>query len=122
MSAPTPVRPPTDRNSGDVSFDVVVFGGRCAGAATALLLARAGLRVLVADRSAEGSDTLSGHMIKPDGVGRLGAWGSCPTSSPVAVSRSPAPSSCSTAVSNLVRNRCPARCPRWRRGAPCWTG
>ena len=78
MSAPTPVRPPTDRDSGEVSFDVVVVGGRCAGAATALLLARAGLRVLVADRSAEGSDTLSGHMIKPDGVGRLGVWGVLP--------------------------------------------
>lgn len=56
-------------------FDVVIVGGRCAGAATALLLARGGLRVLVAERSKPGSDTLSGHLIKPDGVARLAAWG-----------------------------------------------
>jgi flavin-dependent dehydrogenase len=56
-------------------FDVVVVGARCAGAATAMLLARAGLRVLVVDRADEGSDTISGHMIKPDGVARLAAWG-----------------------------------------------
>ena len=57
------------------SFDVVVVGARCAGAATAMLLAGAGLRVLVVDRAREGSDTISGHMIKPDGVARLAAWG-----------------------------------------------
>ena len=57
------------------SFDVVVVGARCAGAATAMLLAGAGLRVLVVDRADEGSDTISGHMIKPDGVARLATWG-----------------------------------------------
>lgn len=57
------------------SFDVVVVGARCAGAATGMLLADAGLRVLVVDRADEGSDTISGHMIKPDGVGRLAGWG-----------------------------------------------
>jgi flavin-dependent dehydrogenase len=60
------------------NFDVVVVGGRCAGAATAMLLASSGLRVLVVDRAAEGSDTISGHMIKPDGVARLAAWGILP--------------------------------------------
>jgi 2-polyprenyl-6-methoxyphenol hydroxylase-like FAD-dependent oxidoreductase len=60
------------------NFDVVVVGGRCAGAATAMLLAGSGLRVLVVDRAAEGSDTISGHMIKPDGVARLAAWGILP--------------------------------------------
>jgi 2-polyprenyl-6-methoxyphenol hydroxylase-like FAD-dependent oxidoreductase len=60
------------------NFDVVVVGGRCAGAATAMLLAGSGLRVLVVDRAAEGSDTISGHMIKPDGVARLAAWGVLP--------------------------------------------
>ena len=57
------------------NFDVVVVGSRCAGAATAMLLASSGLRVLVVDRADEGSDTISGHMIKPDGVARLAAWG-----------------------------------------------
>jgi flavin-dependent dehydrogenase len=60
------------------TFDVAVVGGRCAGAAAAMLLAGSGLRVLVADRAAEGSDTISGHMIKPDGAARLAAWGILP--------------------------------------------
>lgn len=60
------------------NFDVVVVGGRCAGAATAMLLAGSGLRVLVVDRAGEGSDTISGHMIKPDGAARLAAWGILP--------------------------------------------
>ena len=38
-------------------FDVVVVGARVAGASTAMLLARAGARVLVLDRSAYGSDS-----------------------------------------------------------------
>jgi 2-polyprenyl-6-methoxyphenol hydroxylase-like FAD-dependent oxidoreductase len=33
-----------------VKVDVVIVGARCAGAATALLIARAGGRVLVVDR------------------------------------------------------------------------
>jgi flavin-dependent dehydrogenase len=32
------------------SYDVIVIGARCAGAATAMLLARAGLHVLLVDR------------------------------------------------------------------------
>jgi flavin-dependent dehydrogenase len=60
------------------TFDVVVVGGRCAGAATAMLLAGSGLRVLLVDRAAEGSDTISGQMIKSDGVARLAAWGILP--------------------------------------------
>jgi flavin-dependent dehydrogenase len=56
-------------------FDVVVVGARCAGAVTAMLLARAGLRVLVVDRQPPGADTISGLMIKPDGVARLLSWG-----------------------------------------------
>ena len=49
--------------------------GRCAGVATAMRLAGSGLHVLVVDRAAEASDTISGHMIKPDGVARLAARG-----------------------------------------------
>ena len=60
------------------TFNVVVVGARCAGAVTAMLLAGSGLRVLVVDRAGEGSDTISGHMIKPDGVARLAAWGILP--------------------------------------------
>jgi flavin-dependent dehydrogenase len=56
-------------------FDVVVVGARCGGAVTAMLLARAGLRVLVVDRQPPGADTISGLMIKPDGVARLRSWG-----------------------------------------------
>jgi glycine/D-amino acid oxidase-like deaminating enzyme len=39
--------------------DVVVVGGRVAGAATALQLVRRGIRVVVLDRGSYGSDTLS---------------------------------------------------------------
>ena len=55
--------------------DVIVVGGRCAGAPTAMLLARAGFRVRVIERSAELGDVLSGHMVKPAGAARLRAWG-----------------------------------------------
>ncbi len=56
-------------------YDVVVVGARAAGAATALLLARAGLRVLVVDRGRYGSDTLSTHALLRTGVAQLGRWG-----------------------------------------------
>jgi len=81
MSAETlPVREPRLRPFGgyvgrDAHYDAVVVGARCAGAATALLLARAGARVLVLDRSAEGSDTLSTHALMRAGVIQLQRWG-----------------------------------------------
>jgi flavin-dependent dehydrogenase len=56
-------------------YDVVVVGARCAGAATAMLLARAGLRVLAVDRGAPGSDTLSTHALMRGGVVQLRRWG-----------------------------------------------
>lgn len=40
-------------------FDVIVVGARCAGAPTAMLLARRGYRVLAVDRARFPSDTLS---------------------------------------------------------------
>jgi 2-polyprenyl-6-methoxyphenol hydroxylase-like FAD-dependent oxidoreductase len=55
--------------------DVVVVGARCAGAATALLLARRGHRVLVLDRARKGSDTLSTHALMRGGVVQLRRWG-----------------------------------------------
>jgi 2-polyprenyl-6-methoxyphenol hydroxylase-like FAD-dependent oxidoreductase len=57
------------------SYDAIVVGARCAGAPTAMLLARRGLRVLVVDRATFPSDTISGHMIKPPAVARLKRWG-----------------------------------------------
>src|SRR6058998_1057956 len=56
-------------------YDVVVVGARCAGAATAMLLARAGLRVALLDRAASGSDTLSTHALMRTGVVQLQRWG-----------------------------------------------
>ena len=56
-------------------WDVVVVGARVAGAATAMLLAREGLRVLCVDRSRYGSDTLSTHALMRGGVLQLQRWG-----------------------------------------------
>lgn len=56
-------------------YDVVVVGARCGGAATAMLMARRGLRVLCVDRSRYGSDTLSTHAIMRPGVLQLARWG-----------------------------------------------
>ena len=55
--------------------DVIVVGGRVAGAATALLLARAGIRVILIDRDRHGSDTLSTHGLMRAGVLQLARWG-----------------------------------------------
>ena len=55
--------------------DVVVVGARAAGAATAMLLARAGLDVLVVDRGRYGADTLSTHAVMRAGVVQLHRWG-----------------------------------------------
>jgi 2-polyprenyl-6-methoxyphenol hydroxylase-like FAD-dependent oxidoreductase len=56
-------------------FDVIVVGARVAGAATAMLLARAGIRVLAVDRAKFPSDTLSTHQVQVPGVARLNRWG-----------------------------------------------
>ena len=55
--------------------DVVVVGARCAGASTALLLARAGHRVTLVDRATFPSDTMSTHFLWQRGAARLDAWG-----------------------------------------------
>lgn len=57
------------------TVDVVVVGARCAGAATAMLLARAGHDVVIVDRVAFPSDTLSTHAIARGGVVQLQRWG-----------------------------------------------
>jgi 2-polyprenyl-6-methoxyphenol hydroxylase-like FAD-dependent oxidoreductase len=56
-------------------YDVVVVGARVAGASTAMLLARAGLRVALVDRGSYGSDTLSTHALMRAGVLQLSRWG-----------------------------------------------
>jgi flavin-dependent dehydrogenase len=55
--------------------DVVVVGARCAGAATARLLAARGLDVLVVDRARFPSDSLSTHGLARGGVVQLARWG-----------------------------------------------
>ena len=56
-------------------YDVVIAGARCAGASTAMLMARQGLRVLVVDPGRRGSDTLSTHGLMRGGVLQLHRWG-----------------------------------------------
>jgi flavin-dependent dehydrogenase len=56
-------------------YDVVVVGARCAGAPLAMLLARAGHRVALADRASFPSDTMSTHFLWQRGAARLQAWG-----------------------------------------------
>ncbi len=56
-------------------FDVIVVGARCAGSPTAMLLARKGYKVLVVDRATFPSDTLSTHVIHPQGIAALARWG-----------------------------------------------
>ena len=56
-------------------YDAIVVGARVAGASTAMLLARAGLRVLAIEKSAYGTDTLSSHALMRPGVLQLHRWG-----------------------------------------------
>jgi flavin-dependent dehydrogenase len=55
--------------------DVVIVGGRVAGSATAMLLARLGHDVVVADQASFPSDTVSTHSIARSGVVQLRRWG-----------------------------------------------
>ncbi len=56
-------------------YDAIVVGARCAGSPTAMLLARAGHRVLLVDRATFPSDALSTHYIHQPGVAALDRWG-----------------------------------------------
>lgn len=59
--------------------DAIIVGARCAGALLAMLLARAGRRVLLLDRDALPSDKpTSTHLLWHEGVARLKAWGLLP--------------------------------------------
>jgi 2-polyprenyl-6-methoxyphenol hydroxylase-like FAD-dependent oxidoreductase len=55
--------------------DVIVVGARVAGASTAMLLARRGLKVLCLDTATFPSDTLSTHQIQVPGIVKLKRWG-----------------------------------------------
>jgi 2-polyprenyl-6-methoxyphenol hydroxylase-like FAD-dependent oxidoreductase len=59
----------------DNGYDVIVVGARCAGAPTAMLLARKGHKVLLVDRATFPSDTISTHVMHPPGVAALKRWG-----------------------------------------------
>jgi flavin-dependent dehydrogenase len=65
--------PPTLRTGS--LYDVIVVGSRAAGTATAMLLARQGLRTLLLDERPLGADTLSTHALMRGGVLQLARWG-----------------------------------------------
>ncbi|WP_425053601.1 NAD(P)/FAD-dependent oxidoreductase [Psychromarinibacter sp. S121] len=56
-------------------YDAIIIGARCAGASTAMLLARSGARVLVADHGQPGTDTMSTHALMRGAVFQLHKWG-----------------------------------------------
>ena len=56
-------------------YDAIVIGARCAGAATAMLLARRSYKVLLVDRATFPSDIPHGHFIHRHGPRRLARWG-----------------------------------------------
>lgn len=60
------------------AYDVIVAGARVAGAATAMLMARAGMRVLMVDPRPPSQDTLSTHALMRGGVQQLHRWGVLP--------------------------------------------
>ncbi len=55
-------------------YDVIIAGARCAGAATAMLLARKGASVLMVDPLPRGRDTLSTHALMRGAVFQLHRW------------------------------------------------
>src|SRR5262245_30036731 len=61
-----------------MKVDAIVVGARCAGAATAMLLARAGARVMLVDKGAYGTDMLSTHALMRGAVLQLDRWGILP--------------------------------------------
>ncbi len=57
------------------NYDAIIVGARCGGAPLAMLLARAGHKVLLLDRMAFGSDIMSTHYLKRTGASHLANWG-----------------------------------------------
>lgn len=56
-------------------FEVIMIGARCAGAVTAMLLARRGHRVLLLERGVIPSDVHRGHFIHKHGPKGFAEWG-----------------------------------------------
>ncbi|HXT24337.1 MAG TPA: NAD(P)/FAD-dependent oxidoreductase [Candidatus Eisenbacteria bacterium] len=56
-------------------YDAIVVGARCAGSPTAMLLARAGYKVLLVDRATFPSEIPNGHFIHRGGPRLLQHWG-----------------------------------------------
>lgn len=56
-------------------YDAIIVGARCAGAPTAMLLARKGYRVLLVDKARFPSDIISTHIVWPHGAEMLDRWG-----------------------------------------------
>jgi putative flavoprotein involved in K+ transport len=72
--APIASTQPTRRRPA-ARYDAVVVGARCAGSATAMLLARQGMKVLLVEQGARGADTLSTLALMRGGVLQLARWG-----------------------------------------------
>jgi 2-polyprenyl-6-methoxyphenol hydroxylase-like FAD-dependent oxidoreductase len=56
-------------------YDAIIVGARCAGAPTAMRLARKGYRILLVDKATFPSDTISTHIIWPHGAEIMDRWG-----------------------------------------------
>jgi 2-polyprenyl-6-methoxyphenol hydroxylase-like FAD-dependent oxidoreductase len=56
-------------------YDAIIVGARCAGSASALLLARMGYKVLLIDKAEFPSDTISSHQLQVPGGAFLKRWG-----------------------------------------------
>ena len=106
---------------------MIVVGARCAGAATARLLAARGHDVLVLDRAVMPSDTLSTHGLARGGVVQLSRWGlldrlvadgrSARADRVVQRPRRPG----RAAGQGQRRRRLPARLRGGRASTPCWS-
>jgi 2-polyprenyl-6-methoxyphenol hydroxylase-like FAD-dependent oxidoreductase len=56
-------------------YDAIIIGARCAGAPTAMLLARKGYKILLVDKATFPSDTISTHIVWPHGAEIMNRWG-----------------------------------------------
>ena len=66
---------PAEQQAPSGHYDAIIVGARVAGAATAMLLARSGLRVLAIDKASYGSDTNSSHALMRGAMSKLHRWG-----------------------------------------------